>query len=237
MLYKISMPNQTSAKYRLVALLLVSILPGTHRLYLGKIKTGLCMLLGPFLLLLASRIFFVNNQTTSMSVMPIIITIILSILIMVWLLWVLIDLSKISLGSFKDINGLTLLRRKNYAISEKSNLTAILLCTLLGFLGVHRFYLGKKNSGLIILSSFLLMFIATAYYSFKGSTNIDLVNIFNQLIALFNLTNFDKNFVKIIVKTYFLICMFWVYIIDTLALLGGVMVDVDDKLPKDFSSN
>ena len=86
MLYKISMPNQTSAKYRLVALLLVSILPGTHRLYVGKIKTGLCMLLGPFLLLLASRIFFVNNQTTSMSVMPIIITIILSILIMVWLL-------------------------------------------------------------------------------------------------------------------------------------------------------
>ena len=81
------------------------------------------------------------------------------------------------------------------------------------------------------------MFIAAAYYGFKGSINIDLVNIFNQFIALFNITNFDTNFVKIIVKTYFLICMFWVYIIDTVALLGGVMVDVDHKLPKDFSSN
>lgn len=237
MLYKISMPNQTSAKYRLVALLLVSILPGTHRLYVGKIKTGLCMLLGPCLSLLVSKIIFVNNQTTSMSLVQVIITIILMILVIVWLLWVLIDLSKISLGSFKDINDLNLLRRKNYAISEKSNITAILLCTFLGFLGIHRFYLGKKTSGLIILSSFLFMLIAAAYYGFKGNINVDLVNIFNQFIALFSITNFDTNFVKIIVKTYFLICMFWVYIIDTIALLGGVMVDVDHKLPKDFSSN
>ena len=69
------------------------------------------------------------------------------------LIWILIDLSAISVGTFKDSNGLLLLRRKNCGISEKSNITAILLCTFLGFLGLHRFYLGRSKSGFIILFS------------------------------------------------------------------------------------
>jgi TM2 domain-containing membrane protein YozV len=229
------MPNQTSAKYRLVALLLVSILPGTHRLYVGKIKTGLCMLLGSFLLLLVAPVWLKSRPAPNTN--TIIIGIILFILVMVWLLWVLIDLSKISLGSFKDINDLTLLRRKNHEISEKSNIIAILLCTFLGFLGVHRFYLGKKISGLIILCSFLMIIIL------KNSNNISFINLLTTLFGqdLDSCKNFMNgivnNYFPLYVFIYFLIYIFWVYFVDTIALLGGVMVDANNKLPKDFSSN
>lgn len=41
-------------------------------------------------------------------------------------------------------------------ISEKSKLIAFLLCTFLGWIGVHRFYVGKVGSGIgqIILVAF-----------------------------------------------------------------------------------
>jgi hypothetical protein len=35
--------------------------------------------------------------------------------------------------------------------SERSRLAALLLCALLGFLGAHRFYVGKVGSGLLWL--------------------------------------------------------------------------------------
>jgi TM2 domain-containing membrane protein YozV len=36
-------------------------------------------------------------------------------------------------------------------ISDKSRLVALLFCILLGFLGVHRFYVGKIGTGILML--------------------------------------------------------------------------------------
>ena len=38
--------------------------------------------------------------------------------------------------------------------SEKSNTVAVLLCFFLGFLGVHRFYVGKVGTGILQLVTF-----------------------------------------------------------------------------------
>ena len=35
--------------------------------------------------------------------------------------------------------------------SKKSNTVALLLCFFLGFLGVHRFYVGKVGTGILML--------------------------------------------------------------------------------------
>ena len=35
--------------------------------------------------------------------------------------------------------------------SEKSNTVALLLCFFLGFLGIHRFYVGKIGTGVLML--------------------------------------------------------------------------------------
>lgn len=37
------------------------------------------------------------------------------------------------------------------AVSDKSRLVAFLLCTFLGYLGVHRFYVGKVGTGILWL--------------------------------------------------------------------------------------
>lgn len=37
------------------------------------------------------------------------------------------------------------------AISQKSKVTALLLCIFLGGLGIHRFYVGKTGSGILYL--------------------------------------------------------------------------------------
>ena len=39
----------------------------------------------------------------------------------------------------------------NHMVSEKSRTAAALLCFFLGYLGVHRFYVGKVGSGILWL--------------------------------------------------------------------------------------
>jgi TM2 domain-containing membrane protein YozV len=39
-------------------------------------------------------------------------------------------------------------------ISDKSRLVALLFCVLFGFLGVHRFYVGKIGTGVLMLLTF-----------------------------------------------------------------------------------
>ena len=39
-------------------------------------------------------------------------------------------------------------------VSEKSRLVALLLCVFLGWLGVHRFYLKKIGTGILMLCTF-----------------------------------------------------------------------------------
>ena len=48
---------------------------------------------------------------------------------------------------------------KSKAYSEKSKLTALLLCIFLGWLGLHRFYLERYKTGLVWLFSFGLFYI------------------------------------------------------------------------------
>lgn len=236
--YKIKMQKQLSTKYRLVTLLLISILPGSHRLYVGRIKTGLCMLLG-IAIAFAPAIIFSDSFSLHMSeINKMILMGIIASLPLASLVWMLIDFSKISVGLFTDSNNLFLLRRKGYEISQKSNITAILLCTFLGFLGIHRFYLGKIKSAGIILCGFLLTTITLIYYIFTEVYyhHASLLDLFNNFITLSTTNYFTNNLSLSSIKTYVLICIFWVYTIDMLALLGGVLTDANNKLPKDFSS-
>jgi TM2 domain-containing membrane protein YozV len=40
---------------------------------------------------------------------------------------------------------------ENAGVSDKSRLVAVLLCFFLGWLGAHRFYVGKVGTGLLML--------------------------------------------------------------------------------------
>lgn len=67
-------------------------------------------------------------------------------------LWVLIDLVLLLVGAMKDDRGLPI-TRWNYeaSASEKRLAPAFLLNFFFGFLGIHRFYVGKIGTGLLQL--------------------------------------------------------------------------------------
>ena len=65
--------------------------------------------------------------------------------------------------------------------SKKSKTTALLLCIFLGFLGVHRFYVGKIGTGIIYLFTcglfgigWLIDIISIAMGSFKDQFDLPL---------------------------------------------------------------
>ena len=47
--------------------------------------------------------------------------------------------------------------------SSKNRLTALLLCVLLGFLGVHRFYVGRAGSGVVWLLTLGVLSVGWIY--------------------------------------------------------------------------
>ena len=44
--------------------------------------------------------------------------------------------------------------RSDKTVSRRSRLAALLLCFFLGFLGVHRFYVGKTGTGIAMIFTF-----------------------------------------------------------------------------------
>lgn len=65
------------------------------------------------------------------------------------------------------------------AISDKKKIVAALLCFFLGFLGVHRFYLGKVGSGIAILALSVVGWLTTGI--FIGFILIAIVGIWNTV--------------------------------------------------------
>jgi len=67
-------------------------------------------------------------------------------------IWTLIDFILILCGGFKDKAGLPI-TEWNFgdSPSEKRLVPAVILCMFLGFLGVHRFYVGKIGTGILQL--------------------------------------------------------------------------------------
>lgn len=63
-------------------------------------------------------------------------------------------------------------------ISPKSRLVALLLCNFLGYLGIHRFYVGKIGTGILMIVTFggflvwwfvdLIMILAGAFTDKQG---------------------------------------------------------------------
>ena len=89
---------------------------GVHRFYVGKIGTGILMLLtvGGFGI------------------------------------WALIDGILLITGDFKDSNGIPVYREPIVG-GDKSWVVAVFLCWLLGVYGIHRFYVGKIGTGILML--------------------------------------------------------------------------------------
>ena len=64
-------------------------------------------------------------------------------------------------------------------VSEKSFVTTLVLCVILGVLGVHRFYVGKIGTGILMLLTFgglgiwqLIDTIVIAVQKFKDSEGL-----------------------------------------------------------------
>ena len=94
---------------------------GIHRFYVGKIVSGILMLL----------------TFGGLG------------------LWWSIDFILVTAGAFKDKDGLPVKPIDNSKThSPKSFLATLLLCQSLGLLGIHRFYVGKIVSGILMLLTF-----------------------------------------------------------------------------------
>ncbi len=77
------------------------------------------------------------------------------------------------------------------AVSDKSKLAAALLCVFLGTLGVHRFYLGRVGSGLLMLFSTVIGLFATVVFLGFGILSIVGIWVFIDFILILcdNLTD------------------------------------------------
>lgn len=72
---------------------------------------------------------------------------------------------------------------KKEGMSTKSRLVTFLLCTFLGTLGIHRFYVGKNGTGIIWLLTFgclgigvLIDWILILCGDFKDADNLPITN-------------------------------------------------------------
>jgi TM2 domain-containing membrane protein YozV len=235
------MQRNISTKYRLVTLLLILILPGSHRIYVGKLKSGFGLLAISIFLSANHFIDFLGlkqiqqlQQPQTSTVLPLLALLLVSL---VYFVIFIVDFYKISVGKFTDSNNCTLLRRRNYAISKKSNFIAITLCTVLGFAGAHRFYLKKYISASIILVNCIILLAINHFLA------EDFVYNFAFIIEKYYLQKLPFNYIlktmstlDIVGTIYCLLFIIWVYVIDLIALLGGVLTDNNRQLPRDYSS-
>jgi TM2 domain-containing membrane protein YozV len=75
--------------------------------------------------------------------------------------------------------------RPAYAADDKSNIAAGLLALFLGWLGIHKFYLGYNSEGVILLvSSFLSFILLIVLIGFFGLLAISVICLVEGIIYL-----------------------------------------------------
>lgn len=129
---------------------------GLHRIYTGKVKSGIIMLV-----ILSISLPFYHEYIIDYLHEPLIsiwIGIILQAIVGCWALY---DLIIILLGKFKDDNGNELLMPK--VPTGNKWLVTLLLCLFLGGFGIHRIYVGKIKSGfgmlLLLIFAVLILIV------------------------------------------------------------------------------
>ena len=81
--------------------------------------------------------------------------------------------------------------KKEVNVNKKNRLTALILCWFLGFLGVHRMYVGKVTSGILVL------------YATIASACILYLNLILGLVAFTLVGAFVTNdFLRIATKSF-----------------------------------
>lgn len=184
----VASPIQTHSAAMAYILMLLSAGSGLHRFYCGKPWTGLLQWIFCFIAILGCLMaiitgdLIVMNEASDFAAknIPAFLygalssygTLILLTPLGIWLAWLMIDiftmpstckkLSKISTSGLKDYN------------------VTWILFLFLGFMGVHRFYMGKIVTGLIWLFSLGFFGVGLIYDIFSLNNQVDRVNMLNQ---------------------------------------------------------
>ena len=111
---------------------------------------------------------------------------------------------------FKQSNGREVSERNNGGqVSEKKLLIAGLLCFFLGWLGIHRFYVGKIGTGILMIILFIL------------SLFLLLLSLLSSLLSLFF---FPAILISILLAIFSSIFGIWI-LIDLILILVGSFTD------------
>jgi len=107
-------------------------------------------------------------------------------------IWRFIDYINIVTGGFTDNNGMPLVRtiKSQGPLQGKDWQVAMLLCMFLGVIGMHRFYVGKNGTGVLMLLTsggfgiwWLVDLLMLIFDNFTAAEGVPLLKRFTTIIA------------------------------------------------------